>query len=166
VAVNFASYDHGWLEVWNENRRAGPDSGVWRALLWTATAAVPIVYLAIGLRTRRYAFLILGMGTAVASAVTLRAYIHLAPLWVILTLSGAFLTALVFTLRRYLDSGPGKERGGFTAEPLFEDLARRRMLEAGAAVLSLSPEARPVHEEPKYTGGGGSFGGGGSNSEF
>jgi hypothetical protein len=40
------------------------------------------------------------------------------------------------------------------------------MLEAGAAVLSLSPEARPVHQEPKFEGGGGSFGGGGSNSEF
>ena len=166
VAVNFASYDHAWLEVWNENRPVGLDSEGWRVLSWIATAAVPIVYLAVGIRTRRYVFLILGAVTAVASAVTLRAYVHLAPLWVILTLFGAFLTALVFALRRYLDSGPGKERGGFTADPLFEDLARRRMLEAGAAVLSLSPEARPVHQEPKYTDGGGSFGGGGSNSEF
>ena len=83
-----------------------------------------------------------------------------------LTVSGAALVAAVFALRRYLDSGPGKERHGFTAEPLFEDLARRRMLEAGAAVLSLSPEARPVHEEPKFAGGGGEFGGGGSSSEF
>jgi len=74
--------------------------------------------------------------------------------------------AAVFALRRYLDSGPEKERHGFTAEPLFEDLARRRILEAGAAVMSLSPEARPVHEEPKFAGGGGEFGGGGSSSEF
>lgn len=165
-ALNVASYDHGWLEVWNGNPRPGPGSRIWPVLFWTATAVVPIVYLAIGLRTRRYVFLMVGAMAAVASAVTLRFYVHLAPLWVILTLSGAFLAGAVFALRRFLDSGPEKERGGFTAEPLFEDLARRRMLEAGAAILSLSPEARPVREEPKLTGGGGEFGGGGSSSEF
>jgi len=166
VAVNIASYDQAWLEVWNQNRSAGPGSEGWRALVWTATAAVPVACLAIGLRTRRYVFLLVGAGTAVASLITLRFYVHLAPLWAILTLSGALLAGLVVVLRRYLDSSPGKERGGFTAEPLFEDSARRRMLEAGAAVLSLSPEARPVHEEPRFSGGGGSFGGGGSSSEF
>lgn len=166
VAVNYASYDHAWLETWEGDRRFLPAPEGWRALLWITTAVVPIAYLAIGLRTRRYVFLLLGAGTAVASAVTLRAYVHLAPLWVILTLSGIALVGAVFALRRFLDSGPGKERGGFTAEPLFEDLAHRRMLEAGATVLSLSPEARPVHQEPKFEGGGGAFGGGGSSSEF
>jgi len=166
VAVNVASYDQAWLEVWNQNRSAGPGSEGWRALVWTATAVVPVACLAIGLSTRRYVFLIVGAGTTVASLITLRFYVHLAPLWAILTLSGALLAGLVVVLRRHLDSSPGKERGGFTAEPLFEDLARGRMLEAGAAVLSLSPEARPVHEEPRFSGGGGSFGGGGSSSEF
>jgi MFS family permease len=166
VAVNYASYDQAWLEAWKGNRPAGPGSDAWRALFWMTTAMVPIVYFAIGLRTRRHVFLVLGALTAAVSAVTLRAYVHLAPLWAILTLSGAALVGAVFALRRHLDAGPGKERGGFTAEPLFEDLARRRMLEAGAAVLSLSPEARPVHQEPKFEGEGGSFGGGGSNSEF
>jgi hypothetical protein len=85
---------------------------------------------------------------------------------VILTASGAALVGLVLGLRSWLDAGPGKERGGFTAEPLFEDLARQRILEIGAAVVLSSPEARNLHEEPKFEGHGGQFGGGGSSAEF
>jgi hypothetical protein len=168
VALNLASYDLGWLEAyrfdWRLHSEGGGGTARW--IFIAATALVPIVYLALGLRSRRWVFLILGLGTGIASLVTLRWYVHLAPLWVVLTVSGAALVVAVFALRRYLDSGPGKERHGFTAEPLFEDLAQRRILEAGAAVLALSPEARPVHEEPKFAGGGGEFGGGGSSSEF
>jgi hypothetical protein len=139
------------------------------ALWWlsaAATALVPVVLLGLGIRRRRYPLLILGAGTAVASLVTLRWYVHLAPLWVVITASGAALVGLVLGLRRWLDAGPGKERGGFTAEPLFQDLARQRVLEMGAAVVSLSPEARNLHEEPKFEGHGGQFGGGGSSEEF
>jgi MFS family permease len=167
LAVHFGSFDYGLIEVVSHAGRSHPlavNGG--RGLAIAATALVPLVYLAIGLRSRRWVFLILGLGTAAASLVTLRWYVHLAPLWVILIFSGAALVAVVFALRRYLDSGAEKERHGFTAEPLFEEMARRRLLEAGATLLSLSPDARPVHDEPKYTGGGGSFGGGGSSSEF
>ncbi|HEV7784020.1 MAG TPA: hypothetical protein VGQ28_01720, partial [Thermoanaerobaculia bacterium] len=141
-----------------------------RDALWrfseAATALVPLALLGLGIRGRRYPLLILGAGTAVASLVTLRWYVHLAPLWIVLTASGALLVGLVLGLRHWLDAGPGKERGGFTAEPLFQDLTRQRILEMGAAVVSLSPEARNLHEEPKFEGHGGQFGGGGSNSEF
>jgi uncharacterized membrane protein YgcG len=169
VALNLASYDLGLVEVyrwfnWGSHSENGEGTARWICI--AATALVPIIYLALGLRSRRRVFLILGLGTGVASFVTLRRYVDLAPLWVVLTVSGAALVAAVFALRRYLDSGPEKERHGFTAEPLFEDLAQRRILEAGAAVMSLSPEARPVHEEPKFAGGGGEFGGGGASSEF
>ena len=168
LTVHYGSFDFGWLESFRKlgsTDRVPPDAA-WRWLSIAATVLVPAIYLAIGLRSRRWVFLILGIATAAASLVTLRWYVHLAPLWVVLTLSGAALVAAVFALRRYLDSGPGQERYGYTAEPLFEDAGRRRMLEAGAAVLSLSPEARPVHEEPKFSGGGGSFGGGGASSDF
>ena len=162
LALNLYSFDWGVIEFRFLHR---PPSEL-RGGFIAATILVPIVYLALGLRSRRWVFLILGLGTGIASLVTLRWYVHLAPLWVVLTVSGAALVAAVFALRRYLDSGPEKERHGFTAEPLFEDLAQRRILEAGAAVMSLSPEARPVQEEPKFAGGGGEFGGGGSSSEF
>jgi MFS family permease len=171
VAVHLGSFDSRLIE---ELRDLDP-SGVERTLLQNhllrslsaaATAIVPLVYLGIGIRTRRYPFLLVGLGTAVASLVTLRYYVHLAPLWVVLAASGAALILLVLALRRYLDSGVEKERGGFTAEPLFEDAGRRRLLEAGAAVVSLSPEARNLREEPRFTGGGGEFGGGGASSDF
>jgi len=165
VAVNLVSYDQRWVELHDLfGSTEGPRR--FRLLFMAATAIVPIVYLILGLRSRRYVFLVLGAATGIASLATLRFYVHLAPLWVVLTLSGALLMTAVFVLRRYLDSGLGKERHGFTAEPLFEDPGRRRILEAGAAVLSLSPQARPLHEEPKFTGGGGEFGGGGASSDF
>jgi hypothetical protein len=164
AAVHLGSLDSHLLE---ERQQAWlPSSPFLRGLSIAATALVPLTYLAIGLRSRRYVFLILGAGTGIASLVTLRYYVHFAPLWAVLALSGAALVAAVLALRRYLDSGAGKEQQGYTAEPLFEEMGRRRMLEAGAAVLSLSPEARPVHEEPKFAGGGGSFGGGGASGEF
>jgi hypothetical protein len=169
VAVHLSSFDFGVLEVLRRDfNNLGPASKnrILRSLSIAATALVPLVYLAIGIRTRRYVFLLLGIGTGLASLVTLRIYVHVAPLWVVLTVSGAALVAAVFALRRYLDSGPDKERGGFTTEPLFEDLTRQRILEAGAAIAAFTPDARTVREEPKYTGGGGEFGGGGSSSEF
>lgn len=168
VAVHYGSFDFGLLERLHKGGRSDqffPEAG-FRGLSIAATALVPVIYLAEGLRTRRWVFLLLGVATAAASLVTLRWYVHLAPLWTILTLAGGALMAAAFALRSYLDSGPGKERYGYTAEPLFEDAAKGRLLEAGAVLVSLSPDARPVHEEPKYTGGGGSFGGGGSSSEF
>lgn len=169
AAVHLGSFDFGALEVIRRDfSNLGPASrsGILRSLSIAATALVPIVYLGIGIRTRRYIFLLLGIGTGLASLITLRVYIHVAPVWVVLTVSGAALVAVVFILRRYLDSGPNKEMGGFTAEPLFEDLTRQRILEAGAAIAAFTPDARTVREEPKYAGGGGEFGGGGSSSEF
>ncbi|HEV7505341.1 MAG TPA: hypothetical protein VGS07_10550 [Thermoanaerobaculia bacterium] len=168
VAVHLGSWDWQWIE------KIGGGARVMRpahrdALWWlsvAATALVPLVLLGLGIRGRRYLLLILGAGTAVASLVTLRWYVHLAPLWIVLTASGALLVGLVLGLRRWLDAGPGKERGGFTVEPLFQDLARQRILEMGAAVVTLSPEARNLHEEPKFEGGGGQFGGGGSSADF
>jgi hypothetical protein len=168
AAFNLRSYDMGWLEHFLRYRSPAP---FWpmpglAPVAIAGTVLVPIVYLVLGLRSRRSVFLLTGVATAAASLVTLRYYVHFAPLWGVLAVSGLLLIAVALALRRYLDSGPDHERGGFTAEPLFEDPDRLRLLEAGAAVLSLSPAARPAHDEPKFTGGGGSFGGGGSSSEF
>lgn len=167
AAVHLGSWEAQTIEEIGERHRAVPPGS---DLLWwlaeAATALVPAVLLALGLRGRRYPLLLLGAGTAAASLVTLRYYVHLAPLWVVLVLAGAALVAVVFALQRYLDSGVEGERYGFTAAPLFQDPARQRLLEAGAAVLTLSPEARPIHEEPKFEGGGGEFGGGGASGQF
>jgi hypothetical protein len=168
LAVHLGSFDSGLIELHGLGGGSGPawPGNAVRGLSIAATALVPVVYLALGLRSRRYVFLLLGTATAVASLVTLRVYVHLAPVWAMITASGALLLGVAFAIRRFLASGPEGERGGFTAEPLFEDPGRQRALEAAAAVLSLSPEARPLHEEPRFTGEGGQFGGGGSSSEF
>ncbi|MEA2601580.1 MAG: hypothetical protein QOF89_2572 [Acidobacteriota bacterium] len=169
VAVHLGSWEEQLVEEIGQARMLQPprsDSLWWLSM--AATALVPVILLALGIRGRgrRYPLLILGAGTAVTSLITLRWYVHLAPLWVVVTVSGTLLVGLVLGLRRWLDAGPSRERGGFTAEPLFQDLARLRLLEMGAAVLAFSPESRSLHEEPKFEGGGGQFGGGGSNSEF
>jgi len=167
AAVHLGSWEKQVIEEIGERHHQAPPGG---DLLWwlavVATALVPAVLLALGLRGRCYPLLLLGAGTAVASLVTLRWYVHLAPLWVVLVVSGILLVAVVFALRRYLESGPEGERHGFTAAPLFQDAARLRLLEAGAAILTLAPEARTIHEEPKFEGGGGQFGGGGASGGF
>jgi hypothetical protein len=168
LAIHVWSFEVGILEDIGGRTGHGPavDSDALFMLAGLATALFPVVCLAFGIRTRRDSYLLVGAATAAASAVTLRHYVHLGPLWSVLTASGILLAAAALLVRRYLDSGPDRERGGFTAEPLFEDAHRRHILEAGAAVVTFSPEARPVHEEPKFAGGGGQFGGGGSSSEF
>jgi hypothetical protein len=169
LAVQVWSYQDRWIEDLGRLpfvRRPAVDNDVLYLLAALATVLVPIAYLAYGIRKRRYPFPLMGLAAAVVSAITLRQYIHMGPLWAVLTVGGILLAGAALLVRRYLDSGPDHERAGFTAEPLFEDLQRRRVLEAGAAVVTFTPEARPVHEEPKFAGGGGEFGGGGSNSEF
>jgi hypothetical protein len=167
VAVHLGSWESRLIEELGDRTLPGwtyDDSFWWFAA--AATALVPAILLAAGLSQRRYALILLGVATSAASLVTLRYYVHLAPLWVILAGSGAFVVALTLALRRYLASGPDGERHGYTASPLFADLARQRILEAGAAILALTPEARSLHEEPKYEGGGGEFGGGGASGSF
>lgn len=137
-----------------------------RWLVLAGTALLPVAYLAVGVRTRRYLFLLVGLGTGIASVIVIVRYFRLEPLWAVLTVTGALLVAGIFALRRYLEAGPGGERHGFTAAPLFDDAARQRWLEAGAAAVTLAPEARTFREDPKFSGGGGEFGGGGSSSEF
>lgn len=168
VAVNLVSFATRFVEKvggrWDGPLTAVSDPVRW--LVLAATALLPIAYLAVGVRTRRYPFLLAGLGTGVASVITLVDYADLKPVWAVATLAGALLVAGVFALRRYLETGPGGERHGFTAAPLFGGAERRQWLEAGAAAVTLAPEARTLREEPKFSGGGGEFGGGGSSSEF
>jgi hypothetical protein len=167
LAVHLGSWEDQTIEQIGEIRLVStPQSD----LLWWAAVAgtvlVPAALLAAGLRRRSYPLLLLGLATGVASLVTLRFYVHLAPLWVVLLASGALLAAGVALLRRYLESGPDGERHSYTAAPLFEDAARLRLLEAAAAVVTLTPEARSLREEPRFEGGGGEFGGGGASGQF
>jgi hypothetical protein len=159
ASVHLGSWDHGlfgWLPALD-----GPSEiASLRPLAILGTALVPLVLLALGIVTRRPLLLNIGWVLGIASLVTLRLYVHIAPVSVVLMGGGSAAIALALVLRRYLNSGPGKERGGFTAEPLFEDPERRAPLEM-AAVVALGPPAAPGRPE-EFRGGGGRSGGGGA----
>jgi hypothetical protein len=168
VAVHVGSLDGHVIEWLVEFRDEGwPPASRLRGPSILATAIAPLAILGFGIATRRTSFIYPGVLLAVASLVTLRFYVHVAPVWVVLTASGAAALCITLLLRRLLTSGPGRERGGFTAEPLFEDPRRRGAAEMAAVVASLAPGARSIPEDRgRLDPGGGRFGGGGATGEF
>jgi hypothetical protein len=168
LAVHVGSWDERIVErIGGRDRGPASPHGTlpwWLAM--AATALVPILVLAAGLRRRRLPLLLAGTVAAVASLATFQHYLRLEPAWLVLTGGGALWIAVVLGLWRYLDSGPAGERGGFTAAPLLTDARRQAALEVGVAVLTLRPEARAAGDEHPFEGGGGRSGGAGATGEF
>jgi len=162
-AVHLGSYDAGLLE---RGALLGPFEGARRdrILYIMGTAVVPLFVLVGGFILRRPLLLRMGVVLGVASLVTLRFYVHVAPLWVVLISCGSAAVGIGMLLNRYLASGPGGERHSFTAEPLFGESSRTGAIEAGLAV-ALAPGSAPK-ESPGFRGGGGEFGGGGASGKF
>ncbi|PYQ24654.1 MAG: hypothetical protein DMF79_01200 [Acidobacteria bacterium] len=165
LAVHLGSWDVGLVEALTGEGRASRAPAPFRPIFAMATALVPVLTLAWGIGAHRRLLISLGLVGLLVSIVTLRFYVHVAPLWAALLVGGASALGLALALRRYLDAGPGHERHGFTAEPLFADPERRSALEVAASVASLSPAARAV-ERPGFQGGGGRSGGGGATGNF
>jgi hypothetical protein len=168
AAVNYLSVDRGWLEeigriVGAPRHRAGDVSLVLAGL---GTALYPPAILAWGLRARDRALISAGMVSTALSLVTVRFYIHVAPLWVVLAAAGAALAGASLLLERWLRSGDDGERFGYTAAPLYDEGRRERLLPVAAA-LALAPAARALPDErPGVAGQGGAFGGGGASGSF
>jgi hypothetical protein len=170
VAVNLASYDARLIErgTWYPGFYAGvPETSArWgRPLFGAATALVPLFVLAAGIRLRRPLLLRMGVVLGVASLVTLRFYVHVAPLWVILVVSGGLAIGGILLLHRYLRNGPGRERYGVTGEPLFGTEHGGRVVELGLSA-ALAPGASPSPRGHGFRGGGGDFGGGGASGSY
>jgi hypothetical protein len=166
--VNLYALDHRVVESVSATRWSAPHSpaAAVRVLAAIATAVFPLFVLGWAIRARRTLLLDAGIISAALSLATLRFYVHIAPLWAILSVAGCGLLFVALGVHRWLERSPMRERGGFTAEPLFEDKERQQTLGALGA-LSLSPEARSASpEQGKFTGGGGSFGGGGTSGTF
>jgi hypothetical protein len=167
LASHLGSWDHRWLEWLADFRDDQSAPRPWlRPLSILATATLPALVLGFAVVTRRAWLIDLGIVLGVVSLVTLRFYVHLAPLWVVLTVSGLAALAGALLLRRYLVSGAQAERAGFTAEPLFEDPARRHAAEMVGAMVTFSPAARDVRDDSVLEPGGGRFGGGGATGDF
>ena len=166
VAVHIGSWDMGVVEVLTGHWTQAPDArAALRPAFVIGTALVPLATLAWGIATRRRLLINLALVGILSAIVTLRVYVHLAPLWMALLVGGGLSMGVALAIRRLLDSAPAHERGGFTAEPLFGDPERRSALEIAAGVAVLSPAPRPV-ERPGFEGGGGQFGGGGGTGTF
>jgi len=136
-----------------------------RLLSVVLTALLPVAALAAGALRRDRMWLWLGAGMTAASAITVRHYVHIAPLWVLLAAAGVALGGLALWLQRWLDAGPSGERNGITARPLFGSRLREPA-EIVAALATLAPAAREIPAEGGFKPGGGSFGGGGASDTF
>ena len=165
LAVHLGSYDAQLLEraflLGPLDRPAGLP-GRWAFV--AATAVVPSILLAAGVSMRRPLLLRTGALLGVVSLVTVRFYINLAPLYLVLVIAGGVAVALGLVLERWLASGRGRERGGFTADPLFgEGGPYAKAIDAGLGV-ALAPGA--AGGKPGFQGAGGEFGGGGATGKY
>ena len=86
-------------------------------------------------------------------------------MWAILSAAGSVLIRLALGVHRRLGRAPGREAGGFTAEPLYEDENAQQTL-GSVGAFSLTPEAPVAQPEPGKFSGGGGFGGAGSSGTF
>src|SRR5262245_52283611 len=168
LVVHIGSWDSRLLEGFGSGFRFDEPTVAPRAAFVIGTAALPLGLLGLGVARRRRLLIHLGVLLGVASLVTLRFYVHVAPLWVVLTGGGLAALALALGLRRYLASGPHGERAGFTADPLFDDPAKRHALEAAASIAAATPAATasPATTGSAFEGGGGDSGGGGASDRF
>jgi hypothetical protein len=167
AALNVYSLDEHLLE---QLRRFGPTATTPPRALFilaaVATAVVPLAVLVWGARSRRTFVLDTGIVLLALSLVTLRHYVHLAPLWAVLTLSGALLLVLALAVERALRRAPGGDIAGFTADPLFSDERRQRALQIVPVAAAFTPAPPASAEEKGFAGEGGRFGGGGATEKF
>jgi hypothetical protein len=132
-----------------------------------ATVGLPLALLAHGARSRRRLLLVLGALTALSALAALPPYFPFAPLWVQFCVGGAACFGCGLLLRRWLSAAPGGERGGFTAEPLFERTNRLAVLELAAASLTLTPSPEGAeHHADDFEAGGGESGGAGAGGKY
>jgi hypothetical protein len=166
ASVNRYALDRRWVEGLSASPEiAAEPSGLIRFLANVATALVPVLLVLWGIRSRRTLLLDVGVVLAAVSLVTLRAYVHIAPLWVLLTSAGIVLVGAALALGRGLRNAPGGERRGFTARSFS---SRRSGLEAAAVVATFAPSATPPRspEPGGFSPGGGRYGGGGATGGF
>jgi hypothetical protein len=167
LAVNVYSVDARFVETLLKYApRTAPPRWLF-VLAAIATAIMPLGVIAWGLKSRRIVLLDTGVVLLALSFVTLRQYVHVAPLWVVLTASGALLIVVALAVERALRRAPDGEREGFTADPLFSDERRQRIVQTVSVAATFTPAARvTATEQPGFAGHGGEFGGGGASDKF
>jgi hypothetical protein len=132
-------------------------------LFWIWTILLPFVYIYAGIYKKNSVLLRTGLLLVAAAAITFRNYMHLMPVDRMLTLVGTLVLIIVYVVTRYLKT---PQRGFTLAEPdeanLMDHLKVESLIAAGT--FSHAPAAPAPADGVKF--GGGSFGGGGSSSDF
>jgi len=163
AAVNLYSLDHRFLEALRPGAAPVPVSWPFaRTLSAAATALFPAAVLAAGCLGKRRLLVDAGLAFSALSLVTLRAYVSIGPLWLVLAASGAALILAAAFFERFL----ARERSGWTAEDLSDEDKAGAVATTIAAATVLSPDARPSPGTAGFTPGGGRYGGGGASGEF
>lgn len=137
-----------------------------RPLSIVLTGLLPCIVLAIGFVRRQRLFMVIGFGLGLLSLATLRAYVHVAPAWIVLVSSGVALMIFAGVLRRFLDSSSNHERNGFTAQPLTDPPGKYRGAEIITTLGTMTPRGSSLSEPSGFEGGDGGFGGGGASGKF
>ena len=166
LGINYLSVERSWVEelgraVGSPHHRPDPLALVAAGI---GSALVPPALVAWGLRARDRLLADAGIVALALSLATLRFYVHVAPLWVVLAAAGAVLAGASLLLEHWLRSGRDGERAGFTAAALYDEERAESLLPVAAA-LAAAPGARALPGE-KPEGAGGAFGGGGAAGTF
>lgn len=132
------------------------------AVVWT----MPVVGLWLGIRDKHRALIAVNLVLAVLTLATNKSYLGWRRYSWDPMLLGALLMGAALVIRRWLDSGPRKQRFGFTAESVL-DADRDLVTVLGNVSAALHPQAAhraPPSDHSDRFGGGRSGGGGASGS--
>jgi hypothetical protein len=169
AAVNLYSLDHRFIErirlLSFGSGPLPPPPPASRLLAALATAVLPAVLLAWGIRARRTLLLSSGLAAMALSVATWRLYAPIGPRWAFLTACGAASIAAALWIHRRLRDAPGGAWRGLTAAPLFAG-AEEGVSPPAALAAALVPGAHPEPERGPLSTGGGSFGGGGASGQY
>jgi hypothetical protein len=130
-----------------------------------ATAAFPVIFLLWGVRARRRLLLGIGLLSAVLSASTFRYDFPIGPRWAWLTACGVVLIGAALWTNRRLRNAAGGAWRGLTQAPLYT-IETAGISPLGALGAHVAVPTAPEPERAGFTGGGGSFGGGGASGQF
>jgi hypothetical protein len=166
LSSNLLSLDRGWVEdlrLDSALAAAPPDPAV-RTVAAVATALLPLLLLGAGWRRRETLLLVTGLAALVASVATLQHYRPLLPAAYLLLLAGLMTLAATLGCRRWLRSGPGGERQGWTTNVLFAARDEPGVAREAMSAVVYSPAAAAAG--PPDRQGEGRFGGGGATGSY